>query len=91
MNCEQVCQIWRRCAPPFLSYLRKTGGGGHNIPPPPVRVLNSFPMLQQIKVWRRPFMRKLLTGVTVNIIYYMLAVLEQWNVQLANTITDSSP
>ena len=27
INCEQVCQIWWRCAPPFLSYLRKTGGG----------------------------------------------------------------
>ena len=24
---EQVCQIWRRCAPPFFCYLRKTDGG----------------------------------------------------------------
>ena len=37
MNYEQVWQIWRRCAPPFLSYLRKTGGG-HNMPPSSARV-----------------------------------------------------
>ena len=32
---EQLCQIWRRCAPPFFCYLRKTDGGGTYVPPPP--------------------------------------------------------
>ena len=31
---EQLCQIWRRCAPPFFCYLRKTDGGGTYVPPP---------------------------------------------------------
>ena len=35
---EQLCQIWRRCAPPFFCYLRKTDGGGHICAPPPPAV-----------------------------------------------------
>ena len=38
-NCEQVLKKWRRCAPPFFRYPRKTGGVGIFCPPPPVRVL----------------------------------------------------
>ena len=38
-NCEQVLKKWRRCAPPFFRYSRKTGGEGIFCPPPPVRVL----------------------------------------------------
>ena len=34
---EQLCQIWRRCAPPFFCYLRKTDGGGGHICAPPGR------------------------------------------------------
>ena len=33
-NCEQVLKKWRRCAPPFFRYLRKTGGEGIFCPPP---------------------------------------------------------
>ena len=41
-NCEQVLKKWRRCAPPFFRYPRKTGGVGIFCPPPPpVRVLSS--------------------------------------------------
>ena len=42
-NCEQVLKTWRRCAPPFFRYPRKTGGVGIFCPPPPPpeRVLNS--------------------------------------------------
>ena len=35
---EQLCQIWRRCAPPFFCYLRKTDGGGTYVPPGRARV-----------------------------------------------------
>ena len=35
---EQLCQIWRRCAPPFFCYLRKTDGGAHMCPPGRARV-----------------------------------------------------
>ena len=43
---EQLCQIWRRCAPPFFCYLRKTdGGGGHICAPPAVRGLKLPPDL----------------------------------------------
>ena len=38
-NCEQVLKKWRRCAPPFFRYPRKSGGVGIFCPPPPVRVL----------------------------------------------------
>ena len=38
-NCEQVLEKWRRCAPPFSRYPRKTGGVGIFCPPP-VRVIN---------------------------------------------------
>ena len=31
---HRLCQIWRRCAPPFLRYLRKTLGGVASTPPP---------------------------------------------------------
>ena len=44
-NCEQVLKKWRRCAPPFFRYPRKTGGVGifsHPPPPPPVRVLTGW-------------------------------------------------
>ena len=37
-NCEQVLKKWRRCAPPFFRYPRKTGGVGIFCNPP-VRVL----------------------------------------------------
>ena len=37
-NCEQVLKKWRRCAPRFFRYSRKTGGEGIFCPPP-VRVL----------------------------------------------------
>ena len=40
---EQLCQIWRRCAPPFFCYLRKTDGGGGTYVPPPGRA--------RVKVW----------------------------------------
>ena len=33
-NCEQVLKKWRRCAPPFFRYPRKTGGVGIFCPPP---------------------------------------------------------
>ena len=36
---EQVWQIWRRYAPPFSRYLRKTLRGAEINPPPPVRGL----------------------------------------------------
>ena len=36
---EQLCQIWRPCAPPFFCYLRKTDRGGHICAPPAVRGL----------------------------------------------------
>ena len=36
---HRLCQIWRRCAPPFLRYLRKTLGGGRIDPPLPGRGL----------------------------------------------------
>ena len=36
---HRLCQIWRRCAPPFLRYLRKTLGGGSHRPPLPGRGL----------------------------------------------------
>ena len=32
---EQLWQIWRRYAPPFFRYLRKTWGGGRMTAPPP--------------------------------------------------------
>ena len=35
--CAEERHIWRRAAPPFLRYLRKTGGG-HNMPPSSARV-----------------------------------------------------
>ena len=31
---HKLCQIWRRCAPPFFGHLRKTLGGGSHRPPP---------------------------------------------------------
>ena len=31
---HRLCQIWRRCAPPFLRYLRKTLGGVASTPLP---------------------------------------------------------
>ena len=34
-NCEQVLKKWRRCAPSFFRYPRKTGGVGIFCPPPP--------------------------------------------------------
>ena len=34
---EKVCQVWLRCSLSFLSYLRKTTGGGAKWPPPPTR------------------------------------------------------
>ena len=40
-NCEQVLKKWRRCAPPFFRYPRKTGGVGIFCPPP-VRVLRDM-------------------------------------------------
>ena len=42
-NCEQVLKKWRRCAPPFFRYPRKTGGVGIFCPPP-VRVLTRQPL-----------------------------------------------
>ena len=39
---EQVCQIWRRCAPPFFCYLRKTEGGTYVPPPGRARVNTGF-------------------------------------------------
>ena len=52
-NCEQVLKKWRRCAPPFFRYSRKTGGEGIFCPPPPVRVLSSpnFKMIQLPWSW----------------------------------------
>ena len=35
---EQLCQIWRRCAPPFFCYPRKTDGGHICAPPGRARV-----------------------------------------------------
>ena len=37
-NCEQVLKKWRRCAPPFFRYPRKTGGVGIFCPPSSARV-----------------------------------------------------
>ena len=31
---DKVCQVWRRCAPPFFCYPRKTWGGGGVKPSP---------------------------------------------------------
>ena len=48
---EQLCQIWRRCAPPFFCYLRKTdGGGAHMCPPGRARVRNIF-MAVSCQLW----------------------------------------
>ena len=34
---DKVCQIWRRCAPPFFRYREKNLKGGVQTPPPPSR------------------------------------------------------
>ena len=64
---HRLCQIWRRCAPPFLRYLRKTlGGGSHRPPPLPGRGLNVHkfvkinhnkpaPSQQNVQSWRRRY------------------------------------
>ena len=31
---DKVCQIWRRCAPPFFAIAKKPEGGGVETPPP---------------------------------------------------------
>ena len=49
-NCEQVLKKWRRCAPPFFRYSRKTGGEGIFCPPPPVRVLMRISIHRQKEV-----------------------------------------
>ena len=39
---DKVCQKRRRCAPPFLSYSRKTSWGGVQTPPPAGRGLTAY-------------------------------------------------
>ena len=41
---HRLCQIWRRCAPPFLRYLQKTLGGGGASTPLPGRGLTRAPL-----------------------------------------------
>ena len=43
---EKVCQVWLRCSFSFLSYPRKTTGGGDKMtPPPPGRRLRNYRIL----------------------------------------------
>ena len=50
---HRLCQIWRRCAPPFLRYLRKTLGGVC-IDPPPARARVKLEKKNFFKFYNRP-------------------------------------
>ena len=46
---EQLCQICRRCAPPFFCYPRKTDGGAHMCPPAVRGLMLRRPVTSQLK------------------------------------------